>query len=102
MEFNKVSNYNIIIRHTINGGCIAKIGCVELSFSSPEDMMDIMKQYYQDPVGMEKEYNSMMSTDEVEGTPDDTGPTLRRGGATRGPNRNVEVTEEAHPDRRRQ
>lgn len=66
MEFKKISDYDIHIRHTINGGVIVKVGCAELSFSSPEDMMDIMKQYYADPKGMEKEYNSNVGLQEVE------------------------------------
>lgn len=56
MKFEKISKYDINIRHTSNGGVIVRIGCAELSFSSPEDMMDVMKQYYENPQEMEKRY----------------------------------------------
>lgn len=65
MEFNKISNYDINLRHTINGGIIVKVGCAELSFTSPEDMMDVMKQYYEDPKGMEKLYNHSGANEDV-------------------------------------
>jgi hypothetical protein len=108
MEFKKISNYDIHIRHTVNGGVIAKLGCVELSFSSSEDMMIAMGQFYADPEGMEKEYNSVVGPQEVEsGDPcredrgsTSTGPMVSGGNRlSRGP-LNVEATEESL-DRRR-
>ncbi len=69
MELKRISDHRITIRHTINGGIIAKIGCAELSFSSPEDMMDVMKQYYEDPKGMEKKYNEVMGNDVTDEPP---------------------------------
>ena len=66
MNFKKISKYDIRIRHTSNGGMIVKVGCAEFSFSNPEDMMDVMKQYYENPDKMEKEYNkvSIQDTDD--------------------------------------
>ncbi len=66
MEFGQISKHNIRIRHTVNGGIIAKVGCAELSFSNPKDMMDLMKQYYEDPEGMEKKYNASIGTTDAE------------------------------------
>ncbi len=63
MEFKRISNYDINITHTANGGMIVRVGCATLSFSNPEDMMDIMKQYYENPDGMEKQYNNASSQD---------------------------------------
>ena len=57
MEFKRVSKYDINITHTVNGGMIVKVGCAVLTFSNPEDMMDVMKQYYENPDEMEKLYN---------------------------------------------
>ena len=56
MKFEKISKYDINIRHTVNGGVIVRVGCAELSFSNPEDMIDVMKQYYENPQEMEKKY----------------------------------------------
>lgn len=108
MEFKKASNYDINITHTINGGIIVKVGCATLCFSSPEDMVDVMKQYYEDPEGMEKLYNSQngpqdvaYSQDESCDRPSNGAPLAGAGGnalgrTLRGP-RNVEEA----PDRRR-
>jgi hypothetical protein len=56
MEFKRISKYDIHIRHTVNGGIIVKVGCAELSFSSPEHMLEIMKQYYENPLEIMKQY----------------------------------------------
>jgi hypothetical protein len=61
MNFEKISPYDIIIRHTSNGGCIVQVGCGEFSFSSPEDMLDVMKQFYENPQEMIKNYNEANS-----------------------------------------
>ena len=63
MNFKKISKYDIRIRHTSNEGMIVKVGCAEFSFSNPEDMMDVMKQYYENPDEMEKEYNKVSIQD---------------------------------------
>ena len=57
MEFKRVSRYDINITHTVNGGMIVKVGCAVLTFSNPEEMMDVMRQYYENPDEMEKLYN---------------------------------------------
>jgi hypothetical protein len=57
VEFKRISYHNINIRHTANGGCIVKVGCGEFSFSKPEDMLEALTQYFDDPKKMEKEYN---------------------------------------------
>lgn len=62
--FKRISRHKINIRYTVNGGCIAKIGCAELSFSNPADMLEVMKEYYEDPEGMEKKYNAFAGEDE--------------------------------------
>jgi hypothetical protein len=66
MNFEKISKYDIKIRHTVNGGVIVKVGCAELSFSNPEDMMDVMKQYYENPQEMEKLFNKSNASHPVE------------------------------------
>lgn len=118
MEFKRISNYNINIRHTINGGVIVKVGCAELSFSSPADMMDVMEQYYEDPEGMERLYNDSGANEDVPQEVESSGPEERRsststgplteagsGGNTlarspRGPRSNPVATEEGPNDRR--
>jgi hypothetical protein len=57
-EFKKASKHNINIRHTVNGGCIIKVGCCEAAFSTPDEMLETLADYYKDPVGMEKRYNT--------------------------------------------
>ena len=58
MEFKRISKYDIIIRHTVNGGCIANIGCCEVSFSNTEDLLDALEDYYANPDEIEKKYNA--------------------------------------------
>lgn len=102
MEFKRMSKYDINITHTANGGMIVRVGCATLSFSNPEDMMDAMKQYYENPDGMEKQFNVISSQDvpqpvadyAEETSMDETlrcrgagipsGPNITGGGSTRG------------------
>jgi hypothetical protein len=56
MELKRISKHDINIRHTVNGGMVVNVGCAVLSFSSPEDMIDAMKQYYDNPDEMERKY----------------------------------------------
>ena len=66
LEIKVVSGYNINIRHTANGGCIVKVGCCEAAFSTPEEMLQALAEFYDDPKKIEKEYNEI-------GPPCDTG-----------------------------
>ena len=56
-EFKRASTHNINIRHTANGGCIIKVGCCEAAFTTPDEMLETLADYYKDPDRMEKEYN---------------------------------------------
>ena len=64
IKFRSASKYNITIRHTANGGCFVQIGCCELSFSSPNEMLAALKKYYDNPNKMEKEYNKLIEFEE--------------------------------------
>ena len=80
MEFKKLSKYNINITHTVNGGCIVKIGCGRAVFTDHNAMLIALKEYYDDPEGMEKKYYDIQKNDCCEeaapGGP--TGRVLRR------------------------
>lgn len=58
-EFKRASKHGINIRHTANGGCIIKVGCCEAAFTTPDEMLETLADYYKDPEGMEKEYNAL-------------------------------------------
>lgn len=100
ITFGRVSNYDINIRHTVNGGCIGKIGCAELSFSSPTDMLEVMKEYYEDPEKMEKQYNVSIGQD-IEGPYEDEGSDRPQVAETaEGPNRALREGEETRQESR--
>jgi len=104
MEFKRASNHDINISHTVNGGMIVKVGCAVLTFSSPEDMMVAMGQFYADPEAMEKEYNSVMGPQEVETGADRCDPirnTVRGMGGGGGPALRSLSDEETTPDNSR-
>jgi hypothetical protein len=63
MEFKKLTNNEIRIRHTANGGLIVKVGCAELAFSGYKMMLEAMEEFYKDPHAMEKEYNDNQGQD---------------------------------------
>lgn len=65
IEFKSISNYNINIRHTCNGGCIVNIGCCEACFSNPADMLKALEEYYFNPEDIEKRYNSFTKNNPV-------------------------------------
>jgi hypothetical protein len=58
MQFKRITSHDIRITHSENGGCIVKIGCATFAFSTPDEMLEALKQFYNDPEKMEKEYNS--------------------------------------------
>ncbi len=58
MDFKRLSPYEINIRHTGNNGIIVRIGCGEFCFSNPDDMTNALIEYYENPVEMERKYNS--------------------------------------------
>ena len=57
MKFEKISPYDILIRHTSNGGCVVQVGCGEFAFSNPVEMMEAMSEFYKNPQEMIKHYN---------------------------------------------
>jgi hypothetical protein len=61
VNFKKISNHSIRIRHTINGGMIVKVGCAELIFNNYIVMLEAMREFYDDPQKMESAYNKAMS-----------------------------------------
>ena len=63
MEFKRIANYDIKIRHTANGGIIAKVGCAEFSFSNPDDFLKALTEYYENPDLFEKQYNEVAMGD---------------------------------------
>jgi hypothetical protein len=60
MEFKRITNHDIRITHSENGGCIVKVGCGTFAFSTPDEMLEALKQFYSDPQKMEKEYNRIV------------------------------------------
>ena len=63
MEFKRISTHKIHIRHTANGGIIAKVGCGEFSFSNPDDFLKALTEYYENPDQFEKQYNEVAMHD---------------------------------------
>jgi hypothetical protein len=77
MEFGTELPYEIKITCSSNKGFIVKVGCCTCVFSNKEDLLSALKEYLDDPEGMEKKYNEANKgqdlEDEVESTlPDDT------------------------------
>jgi hypothetical protein len=62
IEFKKISRYDFVIRHTANGGCIVQIGCCEVCFTTPGEMLEALADFYKDPEGMENKYNKFVRT----------------------------------------
>ena len=79
MEFKRISNYEINIRHTANGGIITKVGCAEFSFSNPDDFLKALTEYYENPDLFEKQYNEVAMHDAPQevATSEQNHPTLR-------------------------
>ena len=73
MEFKKLSNYDINITHTANGGAILRIGCAEFGFSDHLDMLNALKDYYDNPEEMEKQYNETVQKYFVQPVPTEPG-----------------------------
>jgi len=58
MEFKKAISYEINISPTPNNGFIVKVGCATLAFSDWRDLINALTEYFKDPEGVEKEYQS--------------------------------------------
>jgi len=91
MEFKKLSKYNVNITHTINGGCVVKVGCCKAVFTDHNAMLIALKEYYDDPEGMEKEYYKIQKDDCCVAESPDPGRPVGR--TLRGP---TAVNEEAN------
>ena len=61
ITFKQLSKYDIHIEHTANAGIIVTIGCCKTVFSNPEDLLNGLAQYYNNPEEMEKKYNQVVS-----------------------------------------
>lgn len=70
MEFGKALQYDIKISTSSNKGFIVKVGCCTCIFSNKENLLSALKEYLDDPEGMEKKYiEANMGQDLVESTP---------------------------------
>ena len=101
IEFKKISRYDVNIRHTANGGCIVQIGCCEASFTTPDEMLKALADFYKDPEGMEKKYNASNGPCDTDGG-SSAGATLReavRAGRPTSAPRPTNVLERHHANR---
>lgn len=61
--------YDIRITGSSNKGFIVAVGCATLTFTDTEEMIHAIREYIQDPEGVEKAYNnSKQSNDVIEDT----------------------------------
>jgi len=56
MDFRQLAKHDINIKHTVNNGIIVRVGCAELAFTSPKDMLLKLADFYADPEKAEKEF----------------------------------------------
>lgn len=70
-EVKKYRGFNVEV---VNNGFIATIGCQRLVFRTLIEMADLLKEYWENPNGIEKKYieNSLQS----ENTQDSEGTTI--------------------------
>ena len=67
--------YDIRITGSSNQGFIVTVGCATLTFTDKEEMIHAIREYLNDPKGVEKVYNQSCGTQQVEETPPDRGHT---------------------------
>ena len=58
IEFGSPIPYDIRIIGSSNKGFIVNCGCATLTFTDKEKMLDAIRDYLNDPKGVEKVYNS--------------------------------------------
>jgi hypothetical protein len=60
MEFKNLLPHAIEIRGTMNSGYLMQVGCAQFAFGDPDDMLELVKAYLDDPKGMVNQYNAAM------------------------------------------
>ena len=57
MRFENKLKYQITITGSSNGGYIVRIGCAEFIFSAITVLLDTLKEYLEDPIKINQEYD---------------------------------------------
>ena len=68
MKFGRAIPYSIVIEPTANMGFAVHVGCCHVSFEDWGIMLDALKEYLNNPKGVEAEYNRVCGPQVVGGS----------------------------------
>lgn len=74
MELQIKSPFEVIIRHTLNGGYVASVGCAKFAYANATALCRDLKAYLEDPQKYEKKYKELTELAKPRTMPAGTGP----------------------------
>jgi hypothetical protein len=57
LDLGKAIPYDIVIKPSMNKGFIVTVGCSTTVFADGADLLEGIREYIEDPVGLDKKYN---------------------------------------------